>query len=225
MYLYDANNFQLCIIYNISEQHMSIIVYILVMPEKCILLEDVFGHKQRWSPWPLATRYIDEHIHRGSLLVQLTYAESNENESYFVVPLNYKIYGDDSIKLYCKPERVLQLNDEQFSLLLAVKQPLDRHKALDILHWVEKLQVGNSVNVTIPAIHYPVRGIIRYIGPLPGEEGTKFGMELLVSQHIYNPVILCYVCVYFRRREEKESAMEHLKTSNILNVTMTVHCL
>ena len=152
------------------------------MPEKYILLEDAVAHKL--TKWNLlvSKSFVGERLTRGSLLVELTDGEARETQQYFTPPLNYKKYSDDSVKLYCKPEQVFQLSDEQFSLLSGVKLPFDRCKVLNILHWVEKLKVGYGVNVTIPTIPYPVRGIIRYIGSLPGEEGTKFGIELLVSQ-------------------------------------------
>ena len=48
------------------------------------------------------------------------------------------------------------------------------------LDWVEKLQCRSIVYVTIPTTPTPVRGIISHVGPLKGEAGTKFGIELLV---------------------------------------------
>jgi len=160
------------------------------MPEKCILLEDVVAHKQTGSKWkPLAPRlYIEVRILRGTLLVELTKAEARETHQYFPNPLNYKKYSDDSVKLYCKSEHVRQLNDKQFNLLLGVKTPFDRYKALNILNWVETLKTKDIVNVTIPTIPHPVKGIVQYIGSLPGEEGTKFGIELLVSQYVLNVI-------------------------------------
>ena len=152
------------------------------MPEKYILLEDTAAHKQavNWNPLPKKS-YVNKHLLQGSLLVQLTESESRETSQYFADPLNYKKYSDDSIKLYCKPEQVLQLNDDQFDLLLGVKYSYGRYKALNILSWVEKLKIGYDVNVAIPTIPHPVRGVIRYKGSLPGENGTKFGIELMVS--------------------------------------------
>ena len=156
------------------------------MPEKCILLQNVVAEKKTisiWSSWVL-NPFTDECLLKGSLLVELTGGEARETLQRFNPPLNYKKYSDDSVKLYCKPEQVFQLSDEQFSLLSGVKLLFDRYKVLNILYWVEKLKVGDGVNVTIPTIPYPVRGIIRYIGSLPGEEGTKFGIELLVSKYM-----------------------------------------
>jgi len=160
------------------------------MPETCILLEDRVGCKQTdkrytasWAP----RSYTDERILKGSLLVELTETETRDTQLYFT-NLNYKKYSDDSVKLYCEPERVHQLNDKQFNLLLGVRTTFDRYKALNILNWVETLKTKDIINVTIPTIPHPVKGIVQYIGPLPGEEGTKFGIELLVSQCVLNVI-------------------------------------
>ena len=153
------------------------------MPEKCILLEDGIAYRQT-NRWSILTGklFTKDHILRGSLLVELTDAEVRESNQYFTPPLNYKKYSDDPIILYCKPEHVLQLNDQQFDLLLGVKYLFDRYKVLNMLNWVEKLKVGFCVNVAIPTIPNHTRRVIRYVGPLAGKEGTKFGIELLVSE-------------------------------------------
>ena len=161
---------------------ISLSLLSLVMLEKCVLLKDTIAYKQI-SRWNILTTksFYEESILSGSLLVELTDAEARETYQHFAFPLNYKKYSDDSIKLYCKPEQVLQLNDQQFDLLLGVKLLSDRLKALNILNWAEKLRIGFGINLSIPTVSNPVRGIVRYIGPLPDEEGTKFGIELLVS--------------------------------------------
>lgn len=155
------------------------------MPEKCILLEDTTAYKQTKN-WSILTEksFTEQSILRGSLLIELTEAESMENSQHFAPPLNYKKYPGfsyDLVILYCKPEHVLQLNDQQFDLLVGVRLPFDRFKALNILSWVEKVRVRSGVKVATPTIPNPVSGVIRYTGPLLGEEGTKFGIELLVS--------------------------------------------
>ena len=152
------------------------------MPERCILLENKPAHKQIGNKWNPLSRpsYVNDSVPKGTLLVELTDAESRETSQHFTPPLNYKKYSDNSVKLYCKPEHVWQLNEEDFNLLLGVKKPSDCYKALNDLNWVRKLIIGFGVNVTIPTIPHPVSGVIWYIGPLPDEEGTKFGLELLV---------------------------------------------
>lgn len=147
------------------------------MSGKFVLLEDTVAYKQN----DCLKTFVDERLLKGTLLVRLTGAESSETQQYFTTPLNYRKYSDSSIKLYCKPEHVLPLNDEQFSLLLGVKYSFDRYKILDTIPWVEKLKVGYIVCVTIPFVSHPLRGVIQYIGPLPGENGTRFGIEFLVS--------------------------------------------
>ena len=173
------------------------------MPEKCIILKDSTTYRQT-NKWNIlaAKSFTKKHILRGSLLVKLTEAESSETFEYFVHPLNYKTYSDDSSKLYCNPEDVLQLNDRQFDLLLGIRHSFDRFKALNILNWVEKLTIGFGVNVVIPTIPNPVRGLIRYVGPLPGEEGIKFGIELLVSEQYYtnDTKTLLYVALGLRTK-------------------------
>ena len=149
------------------------------MPEKYILLKDKPGHKQTISKWNLLSKPpINEFIPKGSLLVELTEDESREIHQFPSV--NYKKYSNNSVKLYCKPEDVRQLNVEDFNLLLGIKQPLDCYKALEDLNWVRELKIGDNINVTISAIPKPVCGVVRYIGPLSDELGTKFGLELSV---------------------------------------------
>ena len=164
------------------------------MPEKCILLEEAKAQKEidnKRNP-PETKSFVTERLCRGSLLVELTDTEARETQQYFDSSLNYKKYSDDSVKVYCKPEHVLQLSNEQFDLLVGVKSSSNRYKALDILNWVEKLKIGYGTNLTIPTVPYPVKGIVRYIGSLSGEVGTKFGIELLVSQLYMLPVtIVC----------------------------------
>ena len=160
------------------------------MPKKCILLKDAVACRQVSNKWnPLLPKYVAEHLLRGTLLVELTEDEAQKNHQRFTAQLNYKKHSDDSVKLYCKPEQIQQLSDKQFDLLLAVKLPVGRYKALNILNWVEKLKVGCSINVIISTTPQPVGGIIQYIGSLPSEDGTKFGIELMVSEMI--SIITC----------------------------------
>ena len=152
------------------------------MPEKCILLEDTSGHRRIPKKNPLAQKsFSQENLLKGSLLIELTDAEVREAHQHFHASLNYKKFFDNVVKLYCMPEQVLQLNGKQFELLLGVKYPFDRYKVMNILYWAENLKIGYGVNVTISASPDPVKGIIRYIGTIPGEKGTRFGIELLVS--------------------------------------------
>ena len=110
----------------------------------------------------------------------LSDSEARETVHYFKFPLNYKKYSDPTVKLHCDPEDVRQLTEKQVNLLLGVKYATDRYQFLHTLQWVESLDKGDSVAVSIYTIGTPIKGVIQYIGPLPGEEGTKFGVELMV---------------------------------------------
>lgn len=157
------------------------------MPEKCILLENKPAHRHVTGSNSLSR----DNVLKGTLLVELTEGEARETHKYFATPLNYKKYSNNLVKLYCEPEYIRQLNDKQFNLLLGVKHPFDCYKALDILHWVEKLNVGHGVYVNISAKSQPVRGVIQYVGPLHGGEETMFGVELLVRKHL-----LCFDIIH-----------------------------
>ena len=150
------------------------------MTDYYILLEDKDAYKQKKGWNPLAPAYSDDHILKGSLLMALSDSEARDTVQYFNFPLNYKKCTDPTLKLYCDPEDVRQLTEKQFKLLLGVKYATDRYHLLRTLQWAESLDKGDPVAVTIPTISAPIKGVIQYIGPLPGEEGTKFGVELLV---------------------------------------------
>ena len=52
------------------------------------------------------------------------------------------------------------------------------------MEWAEKLREKSTVFINIPAFSTAAKGIVHYIGKLPGETGTKFGVELLVCKII-----------------------------------------
>ena len=43
-----------------------------------------------------------------------------------------------------------------------------------------KLMKGSYVYVAIARVPNTVKGVVRYIGELSGEKGTRFGIELMV---------------------------------------------
>ena len=99
--------------------------------------------------------------------------------------MNYKLADrrDDhqsEVFLFVTGSSVLHITSSQRDYLLGVKQTHYRMEVLERLRWTESLTVGSEVYVTITTIPAPVKGIIRYIGELPGEEGRKFGIEIMV---------------------------------------------
>ena len=89
---------------------------------------------------------------------------------------------------------------------------------------MDKLDIESIVYVTIPTITVPVQGIIHFIGTLPKEAGTKFGIEFLVC-YISVSVCILTACDTNRKKEEKGQAMVNSVMINILSVNLTVQCL
>ena len=110
--------------------------------------------------------------YKGSLVVAVSSRDS---------PVNYKTISGFSINLNCKSSQVYKLNVLQKDLLEGVKHLHDRTEVLHKLEWVQELKIGSLVFVIVPTIPLPVQGVIRFIGELPGQSGTKFGVELMVN--------------------------------------------
>ena len=100
---------------------------------------------------------------------------------------NYRVVGDD-IMMYCSEYDVAPLTDYEFNLVSGIKSIGARYEAFvnDIMDWGSTVKVNDIVYVSLPsqqAIERTKRclAVVRWIGLLPGEEGTKFGVELFVS--------------------------------------------
>jgi len=156
----------------------------MAMSDTYMLLVDLIGYKISKSWWP--SKPVDEHFLKGTLLVGLTEAEARDTKQYYSRTLNYKSLLDPSAQLFCKPKEVYLLTLLQKGLLFGIKSPFDRYQMSKCLQWAENLTVGDGVHVNIRGIPSSVKGIIRYIGNLPEENGTKFGVELLVSCCVIN---------------------------------------
>jgi len=161
----------------------------MAMSDTYMLLVNLIGYKiykflSVSKPW--YSKPADEHILRGTLLVGLTEAEARDTKQYFDHTLNYKSLLDPSIQLFCEPEEVYPLTLQQKGLLFGINLPFDRCRMSKCLQWAENLTVGDGVYVNIRGIPSPIKGIIRYVGNLPEENGTKFGVELLVSCCVIN---------------------------------------
>ena len=128
------------------------------------------------------TQYQKRLVTKGTLLTVLSHGEARMTADKFDPPHNYKCLVDhETTTLYCKPSEVYQLTKTERDLLNGVTREDDRIEVLCNLDWVGKLHFGSFVYVTIPTIPVPVKGVIYHIGPLKGEIGTKFGIELQVS--------------------------------------------
>ena len=149
-----------------------------------ILLKHVIGFKKKDNKFKIikSVAVYDEQgvlIPEGTIIVTLLQAESTKTEGIFDPPHNYRCI-DPSVTLHCASTEVKQLTCKQKDLLLGVNKLDSRLEVLSKLDWVDTLDNDSHVYVTIPTIAVPVQGIIRFIGTLPEEIGTKFGVEFLV---------------------------------------------
>ena len=172
-----------------------------------MLLQDAVGHKEsRSTLWGLS--FSDKHILRGSLLARLSHDEARElkHQHQEIPQFNFKFLGDPTIKLFCTRHVVHMLDYDQKELLRGVASLHDRDDSLCKLEWAEKLRKNNEVYVAIAGFPKAAKGIIRFIGKLNTEPGTKFGVELLVCckysgirSELHNNVVhtiysCCQVC-------------------------------
>lgn len=154
-----------------------------------ILLKHVVGFKKKDNKFKIirpVTVYDEQGIlvQEGTLVVALSQAESVKTEGVFDPLHNYKCM-DSSITLHCASTEVKQLTCKQKDLLMGVYKLDSRLEVLSKLDWVDTLDIDSLVYVTIPTIAVPVQGIIRFIGTLPEEVGTKFAIELLVCMLLF----------------------------------------
>ena len=118
---------------------------------------------------------------KGEILVrnQLTVVDSAKGTLVLHPYVKPSYYCD------CPIDNIEQLEDEEAMLLLSFKSNDERYKyftsnSLDV---GKKMTAGSNVYVKVRSQSggtQELRGVIRYKGPLP-EEGTMFGVELLVS--------------------------------------------
>lgn len=153
-----------------------------------VLLQDTNGYKESKSMFTYGSSFSCKNVLKGTILLRLSQEEVRElrhQQTCSGPPFNFKVHGDSGVKLFCRTNDVHLLNYKQKEILLALSTALDRFEAVHKLEWAEKLTEGSNVYVVnMPTFPAAVKGIVRYIGKLPGESGTKFGVELLVRMYV-----------------------------------------
>ena len=149
-----------------------------------VLLQDINGYKENKSVF-YGSSFSSKYVLRGTLLTRLSQEEIRElkqQQTGNAPPFNFKVLKDPGVKLYCNENAVRLLHYRQKELLLAIGVAINIFDAVDKMEWAGKLTEGSTVYVSIPTLRTPAKGIVRYIGKLPSEHGTKFGIELLVCK-------------------------------------------
>ena len=155
-----------------------------------VLLKDGHGYKEE-----IKDELTPVVMHQGSLLAYLDSLVTNRIKEKYDCIVNYRLADacyDSEVFFFATDSSILYITSRQRDLLLGIEDLQHRVQALDKLEWVESLTVGCEVCVTIDDTTAPVRGIIRYIGELPGEEGRNFGVELLVRSYTEIFIIATY---------------------------------
>jgi len=190
----------------------------------CLLLEDAVGYKRDTDG--NSSVYTEVLISKGSL-IQALVTHDRLMEPFVNPPHNYKTMANAAVTLYCNCNQVHQLTTVQKDLLCGVQDLSDRFKAVDKLSWVETLEIGSSVYVTLPSANSFQKATVQYIGEVNGEFGRRFGLKLMVCNIIIMHLKLhnthvCHMCFDLYRKKEKTKSVVLLKGLNISSVILVM---
>lgn len=84
------------------------------------------------------------------------------------------------LHLECSTEDIFELTDEVAGLLLAIRSSKLRYETFinKLQNVWQRLSLGSAVSVSLSGSSVP--GVVRYMGELPSQPGTWFGVELMV---------------------------------------------
>ena len=149
---------------------------------KYILLKDRVGQTvdRNLFALGLATKSTPTQVMRGDLLEALPEAEQPlDSTKIALVGIDRK-----SLRLECTMEYLTRLSDEDANLLLAISSLEERYQTfMDRirLDFGRKIVLGCKVYVSVKGISRKLPGVVWYKGELPSNNGTMFGVELIVS--------------------------------------------
>ena len=175
MYIAD-NNIILSVAINMSKAEST----------HAVLLQSTNGYKETKD----GSKLQPVEVREGSLLVYLDFLTAKRIQEKYEQLMNYKVVDrcdnhQSEAFLFSTGSSILRITKVQQDFLLGIRQTNCRVEVLKRLEWTESLALGSEVYVTIATIPAPVKGIVRYIGKLPGEEGRKFGIEMMVCILVY----------------------------------------
>ncbi len=126
----------------------------------------------------------DVPVLRGTLLVALSPKDTPSGADGKPAH-NFGVHNED-ITLYCSEYDIAPLTNYEFKLLSGISTLGARYDAFvyDNHEWGSKLREGATVYVALPTkealANTGCQAVVRWIGTLPGETGTNFGIEITV---------------------------------------------
>ncbi|XP_077993432.1 ubiquitin carboxyl-terminal hydrolase CYLD-like isoform X2 [Glandiceps talaboti] len=128
----------------------------------------------------------DRQVLKGTLLEQVRGEGSRPHTSIITGPggekLKFRSLDHDNVNVECSHDEVARMSRVEKDLLLALVRLRERY---DLYTEGKKLENGRQISiesmvyVTLPTLVHEALGKVRYKGPLPGQPGTHFGVELM----------------------------------------------
>ena len=182
--------------------------------DRLILLKDRVGEKSESVLGGIVRRVVGRpsttNVLKGELLEQIpgdALVPRSEGQNV-LKPYNYRLLKDPAVAIYCSEYDVAPLSDKEFLLLEAIQSLSARYEVFIVgnkLEWGCGLKPGDTVYVSIPGPtvtpNQRAAATIRYVGGLPPEPGSMFGIEITVSYagtllKLFGPVSLLRHCLY-----------------------------
>ena len=188
------------------------------VPAPYILLKQQMGERK---PNQEGEKPMETYFFRGEILLEIPEKEQIPREDGTPAH-NYCRYDDLDVTTYNNGTNVSPLYGAELDYLLGIDRPSVRaieYLQVDKLAWIMDLRHGSNVffqldkEKDVPLI---IPGKIRYYGPIPGYEGVKFGIEIIVG------IIRMCLCVinYFYHRIKNTEVKVQLMDILISNVVI-----
>ena len=161
---------------------------------KYILLQDRVGETVERNVFSLgfSTKSTPTQVLRGDLLEALPETKQPQDSTKIaLIGVERK-----SLRLECTLEYLTRLSDEDANLLLAISSLEERYyTCMDgiRLDFGRKISPGGKVYVSIKGVSKKLSGVVWYKGELPSNNGTLFGVELIVSIPSFSYQLILYM--------------------------------
>ena len=150
--------------------------------KRYILLQDRVGHIQERNMLSLGlpVKLTPTQLLKGELLEALPGTEQpNDSTRIALAGIERK-----NLRLDCVMEGTAKLTSEDANLLLAISSVGSRYQTYidrKRLDFGRQIKQGSQALVELTGVSKKLHGIVWYVGELPPNLGTMFGIELLVS--------------------------------------------